>query len=136
RRMRLGGAGRAALSIATVMAGLVPALLPGKSPEKGKRTSGGVREAVVAAPAIQAAAAPEPGASGFSPQIRLGFNVGDQWEPAIAADDYGSVYVLYPQYGGVPGCAASTFTSRTAVLQLRRDRCATWGPPQPISPSG
>jgi hypothetical protein len=136
RETRFGGAAQAGLCLAAVMAGLVPALLPGKSQEKGKRTSGGVREAVVAAPAVQAAAAPKPGASGFSPQIRLGFNVGDQWEPAIAADDYGSVYVLYPQYGGVPGCPASECASPTAILQLSRDRGATWGPPHPIAPSG
>src|SRR5207247_2203655 len=136
REMRDGGAAQAAVCLAAVMAGVLPALLPGESREKGKRTSGGVREAVVAAPAVQAAAAPKPGASGFSPQIRLGFDVGDQWEPAIAADDYGSVYVLYPQYGGVPGCPASPCASPTAVLQLSRDRGATWGPPQPIAPSG
>ncbi len=43
--------------------------------------------------------------SGFSPQRRLGYNIGDQWEPAIAADGHGHVYVLYPQYGKVPDCA-------------------------------
>ena len=43
--------------------------------------------------------------SAFSPQLRLGYRSGDQWEPAIAADGHGHVYVLYPQYGTVPGCA-------------------------------
>ena len=136
RELRIGWTAPVGLCLAVVMAGLVPALLPGKSREKGKRASGGVREAVVAAPAVQAAAAPKPGASGFSPQIRLGFNVGDQWEPAIAADDYGSVYVLYPQYGGVPSCPAAECASPTAILQVSRDRGATWGPPHPIAPSG
>ncbi len=42
--------------------------------------------------------------SGFAPQIRLGYQTGDQWEPAIAADGHGHVYVLYPQYGAVPDC--------------------------------
>jgi hypothetical protein len=62
-------------------------------------------------PAVLAAAGPgevitpdtPPGAR-FSPEVRLGFTAGDQWEPAIAADGKGNVYVLYPQYGGVPGC--------------------------------
>ena len=34
----------------------------------------------------------------------MGFTTGDQWEPAIAADRFNHVYVLYPQYLGVPGC--------------------------------
>jgi hypothetical protein len=98
--------------------------------KRGRR----VRPEVVAATAVQPAAAPGPGASGFAPQTRLGFHVGDQWEPALAADDYGSVYVLYPQYEGVPGCAACA--SPTAILQVSRDRGATWDSPRPIAPSG
>ena len=37
-------------------------------------------------------------ASNFSTQTRVGLRSGDQWEPAIAADGYGHVYILYPQY--------------------------------------
>src|SRR5207302_1378811 len=40
-------------------------------------------------------------ASAFPPQTRLGYRTGDQWEPAIAADSRGHIYVLYPQYGAV-----------------------------------
>ena len=40
----------------------------------------------------------------FSPQRRIGLTVGDQWEPSVAADASGHVFVLYPQYGPVPGC--------------------------------
>ena len=58
----------------------------------------------------------------FTPQRRLGFAVGDQWEPAIAADDYGDIYVLYPQYDGVPGCPVTVCASPTAILQVSRDR--------------
>jgi len=32
----------------------------------------------------------------FQPQTRVGFTVGDQWEPSIAADRYGHVYILEP----------------------------------------
>jgi BNR repeat protein len=106
------------------------------SPEgagQGKR-SRRVRPEVVAATAVQPAAAPGPGTSGFAPQTRLGFHVGDQWEPALAADGYGSVYVLYPQYDGVPGCEGCA--SPTAILQVSRDRGATWDSPRPIAPSG
>src|SRR4029450_4423851 len=87
-------------------------------------------------PAGPPAAAPSLGPSGFTPQTRLGFTVGDQWEPAIAADDYGSVYVLYPQYGGVPGCPASACASPTAVLQGSGGRGATGEAPPPAAPSG
>jgi hypothetical protein len=85
---------------------------------------------------IQTASTPAAGPSGFSPQTRLGFHVGDQWEPAIAADGYGSVYVLYPQYKGVPGCPETECASPTAILQISRNRGATWDSPRPIAPSG
>jgi hypothetical protein len=89
-------------------------------------------------PAVLAAAGPgevitpdtPPGAR-FSPEVRLGFTAGDQWEPAIAADGKGNVYVLYPQYGGVPGC--DTCGTPTMVLVVSRDGGSTWEDPAPIS---
>jgi len=83
---------------------------------------------VLAGPAI---AAPAPG---FAPQTRVGFTVGDQWEPAIAADRFGHVYVLYPQYLGVPGCPDCP--SPTMILQMSSDAGATWGSPRVIAPPG
>jgi hypothetical protein len=71
---------------------------------------------------------------GFTPQVRLGFTSGDQWEPSIAADRFGHVYVLYPQYLGVPGCP--TCPSPTMILQVSADRGATWGAPRLIAPPG
>lgn len=76
-----------------------------------------------------AAAAP---ANGFSLQTRLGFTAGDQWEPAIAADGFGRVYILYPQYKGVPGCAQCP--NPTLILQVSTDRGNTWSAPRPIAP--
>jgi len=70
--------------------------------------------------------------AGFTSQIRLGFNAGDQWEPAIAADGYGHVYVLYPQYGRVPDCENCALPSMTLVIS--DDNGATWQPPREISP--
>ncbi len=73
-------------------------------------------------------------ASGFSPQKRLGYHTGDQWEPAIAADGRGHVYVLYPQYGAVPDCSACTAPS--IALLISSDNGITWQPskaPQPFS---
>lgn len=66
----------------------------------------------------------------FTPQIRLGYTQGDQWEPAIAADGYGHVYVLYPQYNLVPGCQNCVLPSMTLVIS--NDNGASWQPPRQI----
>jgi len=73
-------------------------------------------------------------ASNFTSQERLGYTVGDQWEPAISADGYGHVYLLYPQYGLMPGCA--TCPSPGMVLQISNDRGANWSVPRTIAPAG
>jgi hypothetical protein len=92
-----------------------------------------------AAVALALALSPSLGAlpaapSGFEPQTRLGFTTGDQWEPSIAADRFGHVYVLYAQYLGVPDCPACF--SPTAILQVSSDRGATWATPRMIHPAG
>lgn len=84
--------------------------------------------------AAHATSVPDQPSVGFAPQARLGFTAGDQWEPAIATDDFGGVYVLYPQYGGVPGCASCP--SPTMILHVSRDGGATWEPPRLIAPPG
>lgn len=66
----------------------------------------------------------------FSPAVRLGFTMGDQWEPAIAADARGTVVVLYTQYFGVPGC--NSCPSPTMVLVVSRGGGATWDDPVPL----
>lgn len=73
-------------------------------------------------------------AARFTPQERLGFTAGDQWEPAVAADGFGHVYLLYPQYGFVPGCA--TCPSPSMTLQISNDRGASWSAPRVIAPAG
>lgn len=100
---------------------------------KGKRNSGVVDAAVVGAPAAQAVSVAA-SAAGFAPQTRLGYTSGDQWEPSIAADRFGHVYVLYPQYLGVPGCPACP--SPTMILQVSGDHGATWAAPRQIAPPG
>jgi BNR repeat protein len=72
--------------------------------------------------------------SGYTPQLRLGFPVDNEWEPAIASDRFGHVYVLYPQYGGVPGCPACY--SPTMILQISSDGGTTWASPTVIYPEG
>src|SRR5579864_1939237 len=60
----------------------------------------------------------------FAPPRRVGHTVGDQWEPAIAADAHGHVYILYPQYGAVPDC--DNCTAPTIALQISDDNGISW----------
>jgi hypothetical protein len=64
------------------------------------------------------------GVSGFTLQARLGYHTGDQWEPAMAADGHGHVYVLYPQYGAVPDCP--TCTAPSIALMVSGDNGVSW----------
>jgi hypothetical protein len=105
-----------------------------RDPEGEGKRGRDVQPSVTASSPEQPAAVPSPGRTGFAPQTRLGFHVGDQWEPALATDHQGGVYVLYPQYEGVPGC--DTCASPTAVLQISRDHGSTWDSPRPIAPTG
>jgi hypothetical protein len=71
-------------------------------------------------------------AASFAPQTRLGYHTGDQWEPALAADTHGHIYVLYPQYGVVPNCPDCTIP--TISLQVSNDNGITWEAPKPLLP--
>jgi hypothetical protein len=70
--------------------------------------------------------------SGFAEQRRLGYRTGDQWEPAIAADGRGHVYVLYPQYGAVPDCPKCTAPS--VALIVSSDNGISWQPSKALAP--
>jgi len=72
-------------------------------------------------------------AAPFTPQTRVGYTVGDQWEPALAADGFGHVYVLYPQYGRVPGCPLCPEPSMTLVVSSNNGE--TWESPRQITPA-
>ena len=72
--------------------------------------------------------------AGFAPQARVGFTVGDQWEPALATDGFGHTYILYPQYGRVPGCRTCPLPSM--ILVVSNNNGATWQPPREIAPPG
>lgn len=74
-----------------------------------------------------------PNSSDFSPQRRLGYTTGDQWEPAMAADSHGHIYILFPQYGAVKDCAACT--APTIALLISNDNGLTWEAPHALSPS-
>jgi hypothetical protein len=103
--------------------------LKGKAPTR----KGEVKAEVINASPIRPVSLAVAPTGGFTPQIRLGFDVGDQWEPAIAADRFGHVYMLYAQYLGVPGC--DDCSNPTQVLQISNDRGTTWGSPAVMCPS-
>src|SRR6202035_1882909 len=69
--------------------------------------------------------------SNFSPQRRVGYSTGDQWEPALAADGRGHIYILFPQYGAVGGCPGCT--APTAALIVSNDNGITWSAPHPLT---
>ena len=123
------------IAIGLVAFGLFYTFGQRQEPEKGKagRRSGAVLPEVVQA-GIPGRVEVNPPASGFAPQVRLGFHEGDQWEPAIAADRHGHVYVLYPQYFGVPGCPSCA--SPAMILQVSADRGRSWGQPRVAYPEG
>jgi len=66
----------------------------------------------------------------FTPQQRVGYTTGDQWEPALAADGHGHIYILFPQYGAVSDCPACT--SPTISLMVSNDNGVSWEAPHPL----
>ena len=90
----------------------------------------GILLAVIAAQAALAQTARV--VSGFAPAARVGYRTGDQWEPAMAADAHGHIYVLYPQYGAVPDCGACKVP--TIALLVSNDNGATFQPSRPLLP--
>jgi len=66
----------------------------------------------------------------FSGQKRVGLTTGDQWEPAVAADGSGRIYVLYPHYGKVPDCDDCRVP--TMLLASSNDNGKTWQTPHVI----
>jgi hypothetical protein len=91
-------------------------------------TSLSVLLALQAVPPVLAA-----GSTGFAPPQQIGFHAGDQWEPAIAADAFGHVYILYPQYMTMPGCPDCILPAM--VLVQSNDNGITWQLPRSISPA-
>ncbi len=70
---------------------------------------------------------------GFTAQQRMGPTTGDQWEPAIAADSRGHIYILFPQYGPVsncPACAAPIMS-----LLVSDDNGISWQKARLLAPS-
>jgi BNR repeat-like domain len=69
-------------------------------------------------------------AAGFAPAQRVGYGIGDQWEPAIAADGRGHIYILFPQYGPAPGCSGCAAPSMS--ISISDDNGMTWHTTRPL----
>jgi len=102
---------------------------------KAKIREGGVRAEVINMSAENQISVAPPAPSGSTPQTRMGFfQVDNEWEPAIASDRLGHVYILYAQYTGVPGC--STCSNPSQIIQISNDHGATWSSPAVIYQQG
>src|SRR3989442_13558566 len=69
----------------------------------------------------------------FSKPLVIGYAAGDDWEPDVAADGSGNVYVAWGHFGGVPGCAPCS--SPAPMIGDSHDGGATWGAPKPLNPT-
>src|SRR5207244_5178334 len=59
--------------------------------------------ALLASSTLASGAGPQ--APSFRSPVRLGFPLGDDWEPSIAADRFGHVYAFWTHFVGYPGAA-------------------------------
>ena len=71
-------------------------------------------------------------APSFSTPVVIGYPEGDDWEPDVAADGRGNVYVAWAHFGEVPGC--DTCSSPAALFQASHDGGTTWSAPRPLNP--
>ena len=72
------------------------------------------------------------GAGGWTAPVALGYPGGDDWEPAIAADNAGHVYVLWKHYSVGTDCGAPC--DRKETLQVSSDGGRTWSAPEVFDP--
>jgi hypothetical protein len=107
----------------------------------GHRLSQAVVVACAAVLAVTSGALAASPPDSFTAPVRLGFPDGDDWEPAIAADAYGHVYVLDTHYVGYGGASAGdpdptcdTCASPHMVLQVSNDGGATFSEPRALTP--
>ncbi len=84
--------------------------------------------ALLALASVAFAAGPQ-----FLGQQRVGQMNGDQWEPSVAADGAGQIYVLYPNYGRVPDCKGCHVP--TMLLLTSIDNGKSWQAPHVMLPS-
>jgi hypothetical protein len=96
----------------------------------GPSRAGGVQKFAICVLLALASAQAAFAVANFSPQRRVGYTTGDQWEPAMAADGHGHIYILFPQYGAVNDCPACT--APTMALLVSNDNGLSWQAPHPL----
>lgn len=69
----------------------------------------------------------------FSPQSRIGFQAGDDWEPSITADRFGHIYTLFKHYD-VPNQQTCADCDLHLLMQRSDDGGKTWSSPKPVAP--
>jgi hypothetical protein len=89
------------------------------------REPGGSRPAGASVPGH--VAAPADGAT------RLGFCGGDDWEPEVASDLVGHVYVVWAHFPGEPTCDPASANPRRVYIQVSNDGGRTFGPPKVVA---
>ena len=99
----------------------------------GSSRAGGVQKFAIYLLLALASAQAALAVANFSSQRRVGYTTGDQWEPALAADGHGHIYILFPQYGPVAQCPACT--TPAMVLLVSNDNGISWEPPRPLQTS-
>src|SRR3989475_11777849 len=68
------------------------------------------------------------GRTGFTTPTVMGFPpAGDDWEPAVASDGLGNVYVLSTHLSGIPGCTGCSIDS--IVVQVSHNGGKRLGSP-------
>ncbi len=73
------------------------------------------------------------GATRLAAPLRMGYAARDDWEPAVASDGAGNVYVLITHFGGVPGCGGCA--DPTIMVQVSRDGGKSFSVPSPLTVS-
>src|SRR5215467_15968315 len=98
------------------------------------------RAALLAVPVVvllSAFLAPLPAArasAAASGPAELGFCGGDDWEPSVAADSSGHVYVLITHYQGDATCnPASGLRNARIMIQVSGDGGRSFGPPRVVA---
>src|SRR2546430_15952330 len=69
----------------------------------------------------------------FSKPLVIGDAAGDDWEPDVAADGSGNVYVAWGHYGGVAG--RGTCSRPAAVVGVSPHGGQTWGAAEALNPT-
>ena len=75
------------------------------------------------------------GQTTFNTNVRIGFQPGDDWEPASLADNYGHLYVVYAHLADSPAQTTCPNCLNHLLIQRSDDGGDTWTSPVMIDPA-